>query len=178
MYNIPMKSKFKVIYIFLGVSLIAVGFWLRLYHIEFGLPHSFHADEPEIVELAIKYTYQLRNIISNADYYRLIPISYVYGTFPAYFFTVVTMVFSKSSNFLGHSFDKTAIYVFLRSLSAVLSLSIIPAGVLLYHKLFKNRLGTMLALFLLALNWKLIVHAHYINAVSYTHLTLPTIYSV
>ena len=56
---------------------MAIGLLFRLYHIEFGLPHSFHADEPEIAEFAIKYTYEIRGIIENGDYYKLIPLNFV-----------------------------------------------------------------------------------------------------
>ncbi len=141
-----------------------MGLYFRLYHIEFGLPHSFHADEPEIAELAIKYTYEIKTIIRSNDYYKLIPISYVYGTLPAYFFTLAVMGFSKILTITKTSFDKTTLYIFMRQLNALLSLSIIPLGSLLYYKLFKDKKGTLIAAFLLALNWTLIVQGHYINA--------------
>ena len=144
--------------------LLAAGIFFRLYHVEFGLPHSFYADEPEIAELAIKYTFELRNIIANNDYYKLIPISFVYGTFPAYLNTLLTMFYSKTSNLAGMGFDKTGIYVFLRGVNALFSMLIVVAGGILSQKLFKNKWITLVSIALLALNWKLIVHAHYINA--------------
>src|SRR3989344_6028620 len=99
----------------------SIGLFFRLYHIEFGLPHSFHADEPEITEHAIKYTYEFFNIIRNNDWYKLIPVSFVYGTFPVYFFTVFTMAFSKSLNILNVPFDKTSIFIFLRIVNSTVS---------------------------------------------------------
>ena len=150
-------------HIFFVILIGVLGLYLRFYHIEFGLPHSFHADEPEIVELAIKYTYEIRSIISNNEYYKLIPISYVYGTFPAYFFTGVNMFFSKILNIFNFSFDKTTLYIILRSVNLILTFTIIPAIVWLSYKLFKNKKAWITAFILLALNWKLIVHAHYIN---------------
>lgn len=141
---------------------------MRLYHIEFGLPHSFHADEPEFGELAIRYTYELKSIIAESAYYKFIPISYVYGTVPTYFYTVATMLFSKIANLLSIGFDKTTIYVFLRSLTAIVSMSIIFFSAYLYKVLFKvhagYKFGLICIVFLTALNWKLIVHAHYLNA--------------
>lgn len=145
------------------VLAVLIGLYFRLYHIDFGLPHSFHADEPEISEPAIKHTYELREIIKNNNYYKLIPISYVYGTFPTYLFTLFTIVFSKANSFLNQPINKTDIFVFQRNINALLSLIIIFASSLLYYKLFKDKFGTLLTAFLTALNWKLIVHAHYLN---------------
>lgn len=145
-----------------------MGAWFNLYHIEFGLPHSFHADEPEIIELAIKYTFDITDILKNSELYRLIPISYVYGTVPTYLYTVLTMLYSKSHNLLGMEFSKTDIYVFLRSATAVFTLILVPTGIGLYQNLFghpaKRYLGGIVFAFLCALNWKLILHAHYVNA--------------
>jgi hypothetical protein len=147
-----------------GLFLIGlVAILLRLRHIEFGLPHSFHADEPEITELAIKYTYEIKDYIGNNNWYKMIPISFVYGTFPTYIFTFATMTFSKVNGLLGIGFEKMHIYVFLRVLTALISLALIPLGATLYRKLFKDKLGTWITIVLIALNWKLIVHAHYVN---------------
>lgn len=156
--------------LFFILVFLLVGGFFRLYHVDFGLPHSFHADEPEIGEFAIKYTYDIRRIASEGTYYELIPISFVYGTFPVYFNTAATMLFSKVSNLVGSGFDKTSIYLFLRTLNSVLSLLILPALYVLYKRLFaheqKSRvsLGALFVLFFAALNWKLIAHAHYLNA--------------
>lgn len=159
MYTIPTMKKLIV----LLATITILGLFLRLWRIGFGLPHSFYADEPEIAELAIKYTYEIRNIISQKDYFKLIPISFVYGTFPTYLLALATMFFSKMGNLLNLPFDKTSVYVFLRSFSSVLSFFIVPIVSYLYFKLFKDKLGAVITFALLALNWKLIVHAHYIN---------------
>ncbi len=152
-----------LVFLILGLMLSG-GIVLRLYHIDFGLPHSWHADEPELGEFAIKYTYEFKDIVLNNNYYKLIPISYVYGTFPVYFLTLCTMAFSKFMNLINFSFDKTTLYIFMRSLNAFLSLVIVIAGGLLYKKIFKDISGLLVALFLLLFNWKFIVHAHYLNA--------------
>ncbi len=146
----------------------ALGLWFNLYHIEFGLPHSFHADEPEIIELAIKYTFDLKDILANTELYRLTPISYVYGSFPVYLFTIATVVYSKLNSVLGLVFSKMDIYVFLRSLTALITVTLVPIGILTYQNLFPRSttkyLGGVLFALFCALNWKLIVHAHYVNA--------------
>jgi hypothetical protein len=160
-----MKFEPKKILFILGLTVFFLaGVWLRLYHIDFGLPHSFHADEPEIAELAIKYTYEIRDIIKNNNYYKLIPISFVYGTFPSYLFTFAVMAFSKVSNLLNNPFSKEELYVFMRTFNALLSTGIIITIGCLYKKLFASKKGLLLIVLLLSLNWKLIVHAHYVNA--------------
>ena len=154
------KSKFLLVSA--GIMLVGAAI-LRLYHINMGLPHSLIADEPEIGEFAVKYTYEIRDIVGNNNWYKLIPVSYVYGTLPVYINSAFTMIFSKSAGLLGISFDKTDIYTFLRIMNSLVSLAIIPAGAFLYKKIFKDSFGTLVTFFLLAFNWKLIVHSHYLN---------------
>ncbi len=149
--------------IFLVILITGIGMLLRLYKIDFGLPQNFMADEPEFAELAIRYTYEIKSIIAHNDFYKLIPISYVYGTFPTYLFTAVTMLFSKSANILGIAFDKTTLYIMLRIVNATLASLIIPLTYFIAKDLFNRRAG-ILATLTVALNWKLIAHAHYINA--------------
>ena len=102
--------------------------------------------------------------MSNNNYYKLIPISYVYGPLPAYLFTFAVMFFSKTSNLLNIPFDKTTLYIFMRSFNSVLSFLIVPTSAFLFYKIFKSKAGTLLTFLVAALNWKLIAHAHYINA--------------
>lgn len=144
--------------------IILLGGFLRFYHLNFGLPQSFRADEPEIVEFAIHYTFQFRDIIQNNNYYKLIPISYVYGTFPNYFFTLVIMGASKAHNLLNVEFPKENMYLLIRGIHAFLSLSLVLIGAKLYKKVFKNQGGVILSALFIALNWKLIVHGHYANS--------------
>ncbi len=144
--------------------ILAIGLFFRLYHIEFGLPHSLHADEPEFGEFAIKYTYEIRSIVANNDWYKLIPLNFVYGTFPIYAYTLATMTFSKTLGILGIAFEKMHIYIFLRSLTALASLTIAITAAALYKKLFKDNFGAITTAALVALNWQFIVMAHYLNA--------------
>lgn len=143
--------------------ILALGAFLRFYHIDFGLPQSFRADEPELVEPAIFYTYQIRDIVGNNNYYKLIPISYVYGTFPAYLFTLLIMAASKTHNLLNIQFPKENMYILIRSFHALLSLAIAIGGAWLYKRIFKDAAGAIFTLLFLILNWKLIVHGHYAN---------------
>lgn len=149
---------------YLAVLILLIGLFWRLYHIDFGLPQSFYADEPEISEPAIKYTYDMKSIIKNKDYFELIPISYVYGTLPVYFMTASLMVFSRSLNILHIGFDKTTIFIFIRVLTALISLGVVCVVGLIAKKHFANNTVFIGTLLLTALNWKLIVHAHYANA--------------
>lgn len=151
-------------YTFLMCAILCAGLYLRLYHIEFGLPHSFYADEPELAEPAVKYTYELRNIIKENSFYKLIPISFVYGTFPVYLYTICTMFFSKIMNLMQISFDKSSIYIFLRITTSLSSILIPLLLVLLSRNLFGRTKTALIVLLLTAFNWKLIVHAHYLNA--------------
>jgi len=155
-----MKAKYKWFLTALGMTF----FILRLWHIEFGLPHSFYADEPEIAEPAIKYTYEIRDIIKNNNWYKLVPTSFVYGTFPTYLFTIKTIVFSKTLGILGITFQKMHLYILMRSITAFMSFLIIPIVYFLYQKVFKDKEAAVAAAVLTGFNWKLIVHAHYVNA--------------
>lgn len=146
------------------ILILVIGLFFRLYHIEFGLPHSLHADEPEFGEFAVKYTYEIKSIIKNNDWYKLIPLNFVYGTFPIYLFAAATMTFSKVLGALRIGFDKMHIYIFLRSMNALFAMLMIPAGGILYYKLFKDKIGALVAMLLLAANWELVVLAHYLNA--------------
>lgn len=151
--------------------MVICGLILRLWYINFGLPHSFYADEPELAEPAIKYTYEIKNIIRNNDVYKLIPTSYVYGTFPVYFYTGLTMVFSKTLGMMSIEFSKADIYIFLRIINALIGLALIPAGLSILRTIAdlmgygnkRRRLLSLLYTFLLLFNWKLIVHSHYLN---------------
>lgn len=148
----------------LFLAVIAISLYLRLYNISFGLPHSWYADEPEIAEPAIKYTYEIKNILRNNDIYKLKPESYVYGTFPVYFYTLLTMVYSKGLGMLNILFSKTDIYIFLRVVNAGISFLIVIATLILSILLsLKSKKALLLVALLTGLNWKLIVHAHYLN---------------
>ncbi|KKT68758.1 MAG: hypothetical protein UW65_C0035G0002 [candidate division WWE3 bacterium GW2011_GWB1_44_4] len=151
--------------LFLAGLLLTISAVLRFDGISFGLPHSFYADEPEIAEPAIKYTYNLKSILRNNDVYKLIPESYVYGTAPVYFYTAATMLFSKTLNSSDISFSKIDIYIFLRIINALISLAVIPLVYIISKRLVPANRYVLLVLsvFFVGLNWKFIVHGHYLN---------------
>ncbi len=146
-----------------GIILV-VALFFRLWHLEFGLPHSFYADEPEIAEIAIKYTYELRDVLQNNNWYKLVPISYVYGAFPSMILTVVTITFSKTMGLLHVAFDKTTLYILMRFVMVLFSISIVFIMAFLAWKKTHNKVMALITAILIALNWKLIVHSHYVNA--------------
>ncbi len=147
------------------IGLCICGLTLRLWQLNFGLPHSHYADEPEIGEFAIKYTYELKNILTNNDVYKLVPENYVYGTLPVYFYTILVMVFSKTLGILHITFSKMDLYVYMRVINALISFAVVPIFYLILNRLrFKHRIFVLVfGTFLTAFNWKLIVHAHYLN---------------
>ena len=145
------------------IIILTIGVFFRIYYINFGLPQSFYADEPEIAEPAIKYTYEIRSIIKNNDYYKLIPVSFVYGTFPTYSYTAAVMVFSKILEILNINFEKMDLYVFMRIINAFISSLVMPLSAFLYYKLFKDKFGVIATTLITAMSWKFIVTAHYIN---------------
>lgn len=151
-------------HLLLFLVLLGAGLFFRVWNLGFGLPHSFYADEPEFAELAIKYTYEFKAIVANDNYYRLIPISYVYGTFPSYLLTLTVMFFSKSLNVLHVPFDKATLYIFMRFIMVLVSLLIMVSSAFLSKKVFKNKFVFFATLAILALSWKFIVLSHYVNA--------------
>lgn len=160
-----LKNKTKTATLLLLLSVMFLGLILRLWNINFGLPHSWYADEPEIGEPAIKYTYELRNILKNNDVYKLIPENYVYGTFPVYLYTLMVIVFSKTLGILGVAFTKMDVYVFMRVINATISFLMVPIFLLTLKRLglTKRPLVLIMGAALISLNWKYIVHAHYLN---------------
>jgi len=167
-YEKHKMTKQKILSITFKIAILGIiifGLYFRLHAINFGLPHCFHADEPEIVELAVKYTYQIKSVLKEKDFYKLVPISFVYGMFPTYSLTFATIAFSKTANLLSIDFDKQAIYVFLRIITAVLSLGLIPITIQIYKRAFGkiSKIEMGILIFLTALNWKFIVLSHYVN---------------
>jgi len=154
----------KGLFIFVLTIIFLISGYLKFWNINFGLPHSFYADEPEFVEFAISYTFQIKEVITNSNWYKFIPVSYVYGTFPIYFFTIITIIFTQIMSILDFTYNKTDLYVLLRSANAILTLGILPIVFLIYLKVFKDKIGAIFAAILIGLNWKLISHAHYVNA--------------
>ena len=64
--------------------ILFVGIFFRTWHINFGLPHYSHNDEPEIVELALTPAIEFRDTFLELNLDKLKPSSFIYGTFPSY----------------------------------------------------------------------------------------------
>lgn len=159
--NLNIKQKLTILCF---GAMLALGLFLRLYYINFGLPHVTFADEDKLGNPGIVFSYQLKDIVKNKEFVRLAPTDFVYGTFSLYLnsiiiliYKVVLKVFNKDIDFLGS-------YTILRIVNALISLSIVPVISYLYYKVFRGKFGAVLTALFLALNWKLIVHAHYLNA--------------
>jgi len=157
-----MFKKYKYLLLILFIS--AFGLFFRVWNLNFGLPHSYYADEPEITGFALTYAAELKDAVINGAWYKLVPISYVYGMFPTYLMVPFIIVFSKVLHLLKISFDSSTIYLFVRYINSLLSFLIVPGISYLYLRVFKDKVGSIIAFFLLAFNWKLIAHSHYANA--------------
>lgn len=152
-------------WIILGfIGFTVLGIFLRLWNIGFGLPHSYYADEPELTGFAIHYSVELKNSILENDWFKLVPVSYVYGTFPVYVLTVFIIPYTKFLSLINVSFDTNTLYLYSRIIVSLFSFLLVPAVSYLYYKLFKDKLGSLITFILMALNWKFIVHAHYANS--------------
>lgn len=150
--------------------IILIGLFFRLWHVDFGLPHYFHNDEAEIVELALTPSIRLKQTFIEGGYKNLEPNSYVYGTFSSYLLIPLLSVINQVGQFLGSTFVKADFYLAARIFTATLSSILILFTAKTYETLFKDKLGFYLALLLTALNWKLIVFSHFVNTDIYLTL--------
>ena len=146
------------------IVFFALGLFLRLYYINFGLPHVTFADEDKLGNFGIVLSYQWKEIIAQGEFNRLAPDSFVYGSFSIYLNALLIMFYKIYLKIRGLNIDFLGSYTYLRVLNALLAASIIPAGYLLAKKLFGSLLPAVISFFLLAFNWKIIVHSHYLNS--------------
>lgn len=155
----------KFIFALFWGLIFVCGLVLRVWHLDFGLPHSFYADEPEIGEWAIRYAYEIKRYLGTPQIVKLAPENYVYGTFPVYLYFALVSLFSKILNLLHINFSKTDLYIYMRLINALISLGIVLCFYWLVIILYPNanKFVRLFSLFLVSLNWKLIVHAHYLN---------------
>lgn len=149
------------------------GAFLRLYKIDFGRPQSFLYDETDIYDDVIKYAQNYKFIMEKDGLMGFQPSSYVYGMFPTYFLIFSTMILNKTVSIFHLPIDFDFYFVYMRIVTAVFSLLAVIFTGLLYRKVFKNKIGTLISLALVVLNWKLIANSHYLN--HDTYLTIFTI---
>ncbi|OGC50071.1 hypothetical protein A2716_01210 [candidate division WWE3 bacterium RIFCSPHIGHO2_01_FULL_40_23] len=144
--------------------IVLIGLLLRLWGIDFGLPNITYADEDKLGNFAIENSYRIKNITRTGSFSALSPDDFIYGTFSIYlnfFFILIYKIFTK---LVGRDIDIYGSYVTLRLSNALLTYLLSMLIPLLYLKIFKDKLGFMFTVLFVALNWKLVVHSHYLNA--------------
>jgi len=158
-----MKNIVRKIPLFTATVLLMVGIFIRFYKIDFGRPYTFIADETDIFDQVLKYSLNYKSIISNKNWEAFYPDSYVYGMFPTYFLTFMNMVFNKTASIFNFSISYNSYLIYLRIVTATISSSLILITFLIYKKVFNDKKGAVLSAIIVALNWKLIFHSHYLN---------------
>lgn len=158
-----MKNTIKKIPLFAALTLLVMGISLRFYKIDFGRPYIFIADETDIFDQVLKYSLNYKNIISNKNWEDFYPDSYVYGMFPTYFLTFMNMAFNKTASMFKFSINYDSYLIYLRVITSIISSSLILITFLIYKKIFGDKKGAILSSVVVALNWKLIFHSHYLN---------------
>ena len=63
--------------------------------------------------------------------------------------------------------------IYLRVITSIVSSSLILITFLIYKKIFGDKKGAVLSSVIMALNWKLIFHSHYLNQDIYVTVLLP-----
>jgi hypothetical protein len=158
------KKHLKELFI---ISALGLGLFLRSYQIDYGLPYSFINDELDIYYEVIRFALNYKFFIPKEGLKGFAPSSYVYGMFPTYFLTLSVMTLNKISSLFKLPVDFNFYFVFMRIVTAVFSLFGVLFTTLIYKKVFKDKVGIIITLFLSALNWKLIQHSHYLNHDTY-----------
>ena len=142
--------------------IVFLGFLLRLYGINFGLPFMYHADEPIVVNHAMAYG--LGDL--NPHFFAIPPlVSYIlFALYGAYFFIgkALSLFTSPESFALAFLKDPTAFYLIGRFFIGVLAgTATIIAVYVLARKLFSERTALVSALFA-AVTFISVQHSHYI----------------
>lgn len=73
------------------------------------------------------------------------------------------MVFNKTASIFNFSISYNSYLIYLRIVTATISSSLILITFLIYKKVFNDKKGAVLSAIIVALNWKLIFHSHYLN---------------
>ena len=116
--NFFQKKLFKkILTVFLSLIFISLLF-SRFLFLDFGLPHVYQADEPELVEYSLKYAVNMEKL-RNGDFNFFKPFSFVYGTLPTYTNTLLLFPFLKITNFFDLSQGRYEIYLYLRIIYAL-----------------------------------------------------------
>ncbi len=177
MYNIFMSFIRKNLTAILIITATLLGLFIRIYKIDIGLPHIFIADETDIYDEVIKFSLNYKFILRDGGINDFAPPSYVYGMFPTYFLTMCTMILNKTASLFNFHINLNFYHTYLRLITVLFSLSIPIFSFLIYKEIFKKSKGSLIALFLVLFNWKLIVHSRYLNQDIYlTSLTITSLF--
>ena len=143
--------------------LISLVLTTRFLYLDFGLPLVFQADEVEMVEYSLKYSVNIRKIFEG-DFYFFKPFSFVYGSLPAYFNTILLVPFLKFTSVFDLSQDRFFIYLYLRSIYALLSIFACIGVYFLALELAKNNKKiAYIAALLFSLNYYFYWLSKYLN---------------
>lgn len=129
------------------ICLIALGFGLRVWGINFGLPYEYHPDEPLPVytALAMGYTHDLNPhwfIHPSLLFYSLL---FLYGIY--FLVGLLVGMWSDAQSFaISVLRNPTGLYLIGRFLSAIASTSVIPLVYLIGKKMYNRRTGLFAAI--------------------------------
>ena len=143
--------------------LLSLVLTTRFLYLDFGLPLVFQADEVEMVEYSLKYSVNIRKIFEG-DFYFFKPFSFVYGSLPAYFNTILLVPFLKFTSVFDLSQDRLYIYLYLRSIYALLSIfACVGVYFLALELTKKNKIIAYIATLLFSLNYYFYWLSKYLN---------------
>lgn len=145
------------------VILIIITLFLRLQHIDYGLPLSYFIDETDHSDPAIKYALNFKSQIIKGNLGFFKPETYVYGSFPLYAFSGAILIYKSATQLFSYIPSRADYEVLLRIITTLVSISIPVFTYLIYKKLFNNKYYALLALIFCLFNWKLWYHSIYIN---------------
>ncbi|MBW6441774.1 phospholipid carrier-dependent glycosyltransferase [Patescibacteria group bacterium] len=87
------------------------------------------------------------------------------------------MVLNKIISIFNSSVDFDFYFIFIRIINSLFSFTAVIFTFLIYKKIFKDKKGSVIALFLASLNWRLIHHSHYVNQDTFLMVfTISSIY--
>lgn len=141
--------------------IIAAGFVLRLWGLDFGLPYQFHQDEP----IVINHAFAFGSGDLNPHFFIIPPFcSYLVFFFYGLFFVIgkIFGLFSGTEQFALKFFSDPAIFYLIARLilGLIPGTLIIPLVYFLYKKLF-GRQGALFAASTVAVSFLCVVNAHY-----------------
>lgn len=151
------KQKNYLLRLFIAIALLS-----RFLYLDFGLPQVFQADEVEMVEYSLKYAVNLNKFLQG-DFYFFKPFSFVYGSLPAYFNTLLLVPFLKITSYFSFSQDRFYIYLYLRSIYAVLSVVTCIGVYYLAKQLTNNQKIQLLATLIFSLSFYFYWLSKYLN---------------